>query len=86
MAEEKVRRCDGKAGTCPRKGSSVATYKVEWSESYFQADLCKEHAQPILDFTVSFPAHFTVKLPAGAKRGFQIHTMDEIERLKGRKR
>lgn len=81
-AEERVRKCDGDGQACPRKGKQVVEIKIEWGQSVFQADLCKEHARPLYDFMAEFPAHFTVKIPAGARRGIQIHTMDEIESMK----
>ena len=85
MAEERVRRCDGDNQTCPRRGKSVATYRVEWPGSHFQADLCREHSKPLFGFISNFPDHFVVKMPDSARRGFQIHTMEEIERLKRRR-
>lgn len=80
-AEERIHRCDD-PDECRRKGKSVISYEIRWDGAVFEADLCKEHSAPLREFMARFPDHFTVKLPAGAKRGIQIHTMDEIEAMK----
>lgn len=85
-AEERIRKCDGDNQSCPRKGRSVIHYEIRFDNKTFEADLCKDHSAPLRDFMASFPDHFTVKLPAGARRAIQIHTIEEIESMKDSKK